>query len=527
MRLFHDPCSAFRLIPWVAASLLASCQASDPLASSPTVEVTESPPPVSAAAAVDVAELGAAITRPEVVGMGGRADASAPFWTVTSSKQVAGLAGTATISGQVVYNDRRNHGLFAARRNLDKVTVGAKCGVDGLWPDGTSCATHWLAGQYMVVDIYERDKGFGPLDVNCKDSEKIGSATVAYDGTFSATFSTTDACMHDSYAAPAITLSTRLKFCGTDWCFSLNSNDNNPYELYYPGASYLSPLLVHSGDNVALGAMAFQLAGTASTDINDYSIAANLYASLVDTVLTVNRDAAVPFYKTEFGELQYIYPSTETSTATTKSASRVVDKVNTNWDDGLTPAHEYGHVTMLRAWDGDYGFVGVGISANDSEAAVSQQIAFKEAWAEFIAHSVFPLTNGCGLASFDLNANKPGTATWGALGFGTWWRLNVTKALCDWSDTTPDDDLALAGTGDTFTADLYSMWFNLRRMFLDVSLYGGDYSGVGLYFCDYVSYYLNVRKSTAAVGSVEHNAKVSSISNVIYNNNIGCFLPAP
>jgi hypothetical protein len=39
--------------------------------------------------------------------------------------------------------------------------------------------------------------------------------------------------------------------------------------------------------------------------------------------------------------------------------------------------------------------------------------------------------------------------------------------------------------------------------------------------------YLDVRKSVAAVGSVEHNAKVSSISNVIYNNNIACFLPVP
>ena len=71
------------------------------------------------------------------------------------------------------------------------------------------------------------------------------------------------------------------------------------------------------------------------------------------------------------------------------------------------------------------------------------------------------------------------------------------------------------------------MRYNLRRMFVDVNLYGGDYSGVGLYFCDYVDYYLDVRKSAAAVGSVEHNAVVSSITDVIYNNNIACFLPTP
>jgi hypothetical protein len=64
-------------------------------------------------------------------------------------------------------------------------------------------------------------------------------------------------------------------------------------------------------------------------------------------------------------------------------------------------------------------------------------------------------------------------------------------------------------------------------MYVDAGLYGGDYSGVGLYFCDYVSYYLDVRNSVAAVGAPDHNAKVSSITDLIYNNNIACFLPAP
>ena len=474
----------------------------------------------------DVGQLGIAIASPSAIQIGGVATPARPKPKPTA-QQLAAAGATATISGQVVFNDRRNHGLFAARRGLDKTTVGAKCGTDGLWDDGTSCATHWLAGQYMVVDIFERDTGFGILDVNCRESEKIGSATVNYQGTFTATFSVSDACNHDDYADTAITLSVRLKFCGDEWCFSMNKDDNEPYSLYYPGASYTSPLMVDAGDDIDLGAMAFHPGNTSSTSVNDYSIAANLYASLVDTVLTIHRDAEVPFYKNDFGELQYIYPSTQTSTATALSPTRIVDKVNTTWDAGLTPAHEYGHILMQRAWDGDYGFNGVGISAGDDAAAVSPQIAFKEAWAEFIAHAVFPLTNGCGLPAFDLNANKPGTATWGALGSGTSWRLNVTKALCDWHDENNDDDAALAGTGDHFTADLYSMWYNLRRMFVDRTLYGGDYSGDGLYFCDYVEYYLDVRKSVAAVGASEHNAKVSSIADVVYNNNIACFLPRP
>ena len=470
--------------------------------------------------------LGTPIARPLATGIGSIAGPSTAS-IVATRRMLSSVGGTATISGQVVFNDRRNHGLFASRRGLDTTTIGTKCGTDGLWDDGTSCATHWLAAQYMVVDVFERDTGFGALDVNCKTSEKIGSATVNYRGEFTATFSVSDACNNDDYADTAITLSVRAKFCNDDWCFSLNSDDDTPYTLYYPGASYASPLFVDAGDDIDLAAMAFHPAGTASDAVNDYSIAANLYASLVDTVLTVHRDAGVPFYKEEFDEVQYVYPSTETASATALSPTKIVDKVNTDWDAGSIPAHEYGHVLMQRAWDGDYGFVGVGISAGDSEAAVSQQIAFKEAWAEFIAHAVFPLTNGCDRDSFDLNSNKPGTATWGALGFGTWWRLNVTKALCDWHDLDSDDDLTLAGDGDHFTADLYSMWYNLRRMFLDVNEYGGDYSGVGLYFCDYVSYYLDVRKSAAAVGSVEHDARVSSIADVIFNNNIACFLPTP
>lgn len=492
----------------------------------PSAELGRGEPRPEQQPARDVEPLGTPIPNAAAIAEGGRASAAEPLVTVAKS-ELSISAGTATIKGQVVYNDRRDHGLFAARRNLDKVTVGAKCGTDGLWPDGTSCATHWLAAQYMVVDIYERDTGFGPLDFNCKDSDKLGSATVAFDGTFTATFSTDDACKNDNYTRAAITLDVRTKFCGADWCFSMNSDNNTPYTLYYPGASYVAPLLVSSGTTTTLAAMSFHPAGTSSTAINDHSIAANLYASMVDTVLTLHRDNGIPFYKDEFGELQYIYPSTQTATATALSPTKIVDKVNTDWDGGRTPAHEIGHVVMQRAWDGDYGFDGVGISAGDDAPAPSQQIAFKEAWAEFIAHAVFPDTYGCQLASFDDNSQKPGTDPWGALGEGALWRLNVTKSLCDWYDSRNDNDGALAGSGDSFTADLYSMWYNLRRMYVDVDLYGGEYQNPGLYFCDYVDYYLNVRKSVAAVGQIEHADKVEEITNVVYNNNIACYLPAP
>jgi hypothetical protein len=307
----------------------------------------------------------------------------------------------------------------------------------------------------------------------------------------------------------------------------VNTEGGAPYALWYPGASPSDPLMIGGGGEHQLGRMFFNPAGSSSTVANDTSKAANYYASLVDTVRAVHEGTGVPFYEDEFGEIEYIYPSNRTATATAKSPTEVViaPTLDAGWPDGRTPAHEYGHVLMQRAWDGDYGFDGVGISAGDSAIAPSRQIAFKEAWAEFVAHATFPATNGCERASFDDNDRKPLP---GDLGEGAQWRLNVTKSLCDWYDDRDDDDPLLAGAGDHFTAaGIYSMWLNLRNMYLSADDYGGDYAGEGLWFCDWVDYYLDVRKSAAAVGQASHDGYVASITDLVYNNNIACWLPAP
>ena len=63
----------------------------------------------------------------------------------------------------------------------------------------------------------------------------------------------------------------------------------------------------------------------------------------------------------------------------------------------------------------------------------------------------------------------------GPLGEGAEWRDNIVKALCDWYDSSPDDDKLLAGRGDHFAAeDIYSMWDNLRQMYVDAAKYGGN-----------------------------------------------------
>ena len=529
---------------------------------------------------------------------------------VSLSTAAQAAATTATIRGSVFYNDRRTDGLFAARLNKNG-NPGQRCSVSGK-RDKTSaaCSLNWLAGKYMVVDVIERDMPVSPKVAapGCKTEELLTSATVASDGTFSATFGTNDPCTNDLLANSAIELRVRLRFCNSSYCFSINRSMGNPYTVSHPDASASKPLIVKAGANITVSTLNFSTAADPSKPNND-SIAANYYASIVDTVLALHKDSTIPFYKEEFGEIQYIFPSTtpcvtftsreiKTSTATACSPTEIVissyqsQPESTNfaftWVDGKTPAHEYGHVMMQRAWDGAYGFDGIGISAGSTTIAPSQQIAFKEAWAEFIARVGFPLTRGCSLSGYDDNGALAGcsaitqalaaleeqrqgqvdlikdfkggsvghledqldlieaqiavqedlldecktsntmTNLPGALGEGAMWRDNVTKALCDWYDDRDDNDRRLAGTGDHFHGeDIYSMWFNLRRMRLDAALYGGKVTNPGLWFCDYVGYYLNVRKSAAEVGATAHASYETEIRDLIYNNNIGCSMAAP
>ena len=587
------------------------------------------------------------------------------------NKSCSTAPSTATIRGSVFYNDQRTDGLFADRWDKDSGKPGQQCRAAGKKPDCSAtsqraaearaardkqadivadlsgpakikaqgyldtlesqlaaeeaklaqcsarCGLNWLAGKYMVVDVIEHDEGFLPTDVNCRKEDLLTSATVGDDGSFTATFSTSDACNHDKLSQTAIELRVRLRFCNSSYCFSMNEQKNDPYMIVHPRASATNPMLVKAGDDINMTPLFFSTASD-PLEPNNYSIAANYYASIVDTILTLHKNNTIPFYKDDFGEIQYIFPSTKSLTATTRSPTEVVISSDQSqpdslggrfaWVDGKTPAHEYGHVMMLRAWGGSYGFDGIGITANDYEKAPAptEQIAFKEAWAEFIARVVFQPTRGCNLASYDVNGqitidcspisrrvadlssaqkkqaelvesleghagagyeaatgqlekldtqlaaeeknlaacradntqvdyNNSRTSDKytdqnlkGPLGEGAQWRDNITKALCDWYDNTDDNDDNLAGAGDHFNAeDIYSMWYNRRNMYVDADKYGADFKKPGLWFCDYVSYYLDVRKSTSAVGQSDHASYESSIRDLIYNNNIGCNMGVP
>ena len=465
-------------------------------------------------------------------------------------------------------------------------------------------APNWLAGKYMVVDV---------IDANCKKDDPLTSATVGSNGSFAATFSTDAACKSGGLAA--VELRVRLRFCNSSYCFSINKKWNDPYVVVHPGTASANRITVKAGDDITVQTLLF--GGPDPGEPDNVSIAANYYASIVDTILTLHKVNKIPFYRNEFGELQYIFPSTtrcatlnfKTTTATACSPTEIVIssyqsqppelKGAYSWvEDSWVPAHEYGHVMMQRAWGGSYGFDAIGTTAYPDVKAPSRQIAFKEAWAEFIERVVFKPTRGCERKGFDENGEldcaaiskrlaeldadrkqqvnlikdfkggsidhlkeqlgiidaqiaaeqkkladcrtynvrsgkeaEDGSNLKGPLGEGAEWRDNIVKALCDWYDSSPDDDdddKLLAGRGDHFAAeDIYSMWDNLRQMYVEADKYGGNYKNPGLWFCDYVSYYLDVRKSASAVGQSSHADYENSIRDLIYNNNIGCSMSAP
>ena len=150
----------------------------------------------------------------------------------------------------------------------------------------------------------------------------LTSATVAYDGSFITTFSTDDACKHDKLSHSAIELRVRLKFCNASYCFSINEDKNRPYAVTHQRASAANPMTVKAGDDITMTTLNFSTASDPAQP-NNYSIAANYYASIVDTILTLHKDSTIPFYQEEFGEIQYLFPSTRSSTATALSPTEV------------------------------------------------------------------------------------------------------------------------------------------------------------------------------------------------------------
>lgn len=435
---------------------------------------------------------------------------------------VWGIATAVTVRGRIFYNDRRDRGRHDWRDDISGNTA-EYCDRSGQRADGSSCSVNWVGLWHAMVDVYEIDDGYEASDPFCERKERIARAFVHHDGSFSVTFDAADMCATDTHTQPAIALRVRLRYCNSStYCFSLNEAADDEYGLWLHNATVGDPRLVSSGGVEDLGNHGYYLNGTDPSVAEDHSIAANYYATLVDTVRTLHRQESIPFYYEDYGEVEYIYPSTATSSGTTKSASRVVIAARTDWIKGPLIAHEYGHVVHLRAWEDDaYGWDGIGASWSIDEWQTAR-LAFKEGWANFISRVVHATDQSC-THSFDSNSDQPLD---GAVGHGDHWVRNVTKMLCDWNDAVRDNDASLSGPGDHFTATVRSTWYNLRRMWTHSSSYGGD-RAAGLDVCDYLDYYVNVRKSASAIGATNHRNYERTVADLTYQNQIHCDLPDP
>ena len=196
------------------------------------------------------------------------------------------------------------------------------------------------------------------------------------------------------------------------------------------------------------------------------------------------------------------------------------------WVNGETPAHEYGHVLMLRAWDGDYGFKGIGISANDSERAESPQIAFKEGWSEFLERAVFEPTKGCARSWFDDNdetrAEERGGRRRLVAPEHDQGALRLVRHARTTTIGTRRGRATISGTAtSTGCGTICGGCMSTAR------IYGGRYEDPGLWFCDYVKYHLDVRMAASKVGQAAHDAETARIADMLFNNNLACFLPRP
>lgn len=451
-----------------------------------------------------------------------------------SANSRGGLSGvpstTIIIQGKIFYNDLRNDGRFDWRKDLYGNTGSQSS-------SRTSGSTNYLGALDVVADFYKL----------C-DSRKvqIGSATAGPDGSYSKSFTQSEitcggASTSTKFAIAKIGVRYRLRFCNTasdstpDRCFSVNKNaKDDEYAGWHPYAYESNPLQIYSfKSSYTLANVAFQTSSTPGDPNDNYAQASNLYASLVESTRVWHRYNEVPFDPRGDGEVYLLYPySTRVCTTVSATEMRCPQPASGGWVDGDGPMHEYGHVIHRRAWNGTTGGCGDCPGdpyARDGDSTWSRgsqeypHTAFQEGWANFVSR----ITKDDCSELDENNATNPIYPTGGTPPIepneGEAYAGNVTKLLCDWydGDTGDDDDPDRAGYGDDFEATVYSVWYNLKNTWDNAS---ESERNDGLHICDYIDYYLNVRKSVSAVGAETHDWYEDRIANLAYNNGIGCGL---
>lgn len=495
---------------------------------------------------------------------------------------------TVTVSGQIFYNDQRQYGRFPMRY---AASIGGAAQQRGTqYKLAADPDNNYLGLFEATVKVYEVDPLYG--DPQCSQSELVGQTSIDAHGSFSWVGEVCDPCTYDDVyetdaddaAGVSVAVKIELRQCddAEQRCFRVvdpaeadhplrkeSSTDGTLYARWHRAAGLTNPAVVH-GSALALGRDDFEETANDSDD-NDAQ-AANVFASLVDVTRKVHRAHGIPFEFDRYGEVYARYPATYVSLGAHAHESAMIciskpkgDPVvvlapqtfdpktgepsvevetpmtitPTLWYNGFLLMHEYGHLVMYRAWDGqgsnvNYCFgeeeaTGCGESQGDDEYYAT---ALKEGWAEFIQNVT-------------LNDVDPGTETENAIGCqyqteapvncpgplpcaqGDRVATNVMKALCDWYDVA-DDNTPICKARDHFgSQDLLGIWLELRdawsaarasqRGAYDWVLHPAGAADNGLRLCDLAAHFIDV--THGGDGVIRDN-----VSDFLENAGIDCAL---
>lgn len=451
-----------------------------------------------------------------------------------------GSSAVVTITGNVFYDDFRVAGRFELRDD--------EVGLPGAKVAFTGAGHNYLAALDATVEIYEIDTLDNPL-LNCKDRTKLGETTVQEDGSFSIQVVGGDSCVFDLNDDPDIAVKVRTRYCDADRCFRVaHDRDNDPalpineegtgaaLSLYFPNASSSNPEEATSS-SLDVGSFNFE-----NSAYDDFARGASMFASLVDVTRRFNVENGIEYVNDD--EVVLEFPDNVGAASTNGTVIHIPSPAAGKWG-GNAVMHEMGHAMHDLTW-GTTGTCSTNTGGRfgrngDGGWGVTEQewptTALSEAFGNFVSKATL---DTCDADSFDVNEDPGNPGDGAALcnadtgqfpdastvavtypNDGKSYVRNVSKMLCDWYDSSFDDDPLMAGGGDHFSASLSSTWRNFEEMFTLAS------STDCLDICDYVDYYVNDRKSVAKVGQASHDAYVDLIADLAYQNGLKCGLPTP
>ena len=384
-------------------------------------------------------------------------------------RPVAPGEATVTLAGRLVYEDHRTIGRHGLRVDLD--------GRRGRSSGGrTTDSQFYLGAFHMVVDVYEQDR-VGRTGRACVPLEWVGAATVQRDGSFSVEVPAEDRCRRERGGDPQYVLRAQTRYCRDELCFQIGRQRGRPYTLWFG----LDDPLPTGATGAAAPTLLFS--PEQSGDRNPWSRAANHYASLVDTVVSLHVEGGIPFRREEFGPVYVRFPSPWSDGRAT--ADDTIDANNRGWPKGSLLMHEYGHIVHRRAWGGDYAGFHDPIQRWSGKRRTKEVpfIALKEGWANFVTSYV---TGRCFRARYDtpeaLASVKRGVN-------GTRFPQNHHHALCDWVDDREDRRPgAPKGARDTANLTILELWQLLDQTDALMGAFDGhDPVTEGLDVCDVVA----------------------------------------